>query len=151
MFKAKKPTTEPDSMEKAYEYAVFLLSLRLRTEGEVKEKMKGRGYNQNVIDNIVGQLKEQKYLDDQRYAEVFLDNLKKYKNFGFYGIKKKFMEKRLPPSVIESVLAEGMTIEEEAKIAERFIKKGKTLNHSSGKPDSGISARLTQKLRARGF
>src|SRR3989338_11068688 len=123
MFKAKKPTTEPDSMEKAYEYAVFLLSLRLRTEGEVKEKMKGRGYNQNVIDNIVGQLKEQKYLDDQRYAEVFLDNLKKYKNFGFYGIKKKFMEKKLPSSIIESVLALGLTVDDEKIIAERFIKK----------------------------
>ena len=146
MFKAKKPTTEPDSMEKAYEYAVFLLSLRLRTEGEVKEKMKGRGYNQNVIDNIVGQLKEQKYLDDQRYAEVFLDNLKKYKNFGFYGIKKKFMEKKLPSSIIESVLALGLTVEDEIKIAERFLKKNEL--KIENKEDKQKAA---QRLRSRGF
>src|SRR5579864_8612429 len=110
MFKPKNKTKEPENSSKAYEYAVFLLSLKLRTIGEVLKKMQGRGYSEKIIEDTIEQLKNQRYLDDQRYAEIFLENLKAYKNLGYYGIKKKFMEKRLPPEVIDSVLGAGFTI-----------------------------------------
>lgn len=123
MFKPKSKTKEPQNEAKAYEYAVFLLSLQLRTIGEVREKMAGRGYPTEVIDKVVAQLRGQKYLDDERYATVFLENLKQYKNLGYYGIKKKFMMKKLPSELIDSVLEEGFSIEEEIKIAKRFLAK----------------------------
>src|SRR5258708_197943 len=122
-FKTPQKTKQPGNLEKAYDYAVFLLSLRLRTVGEMREKMEKRGYNPEAIEKVIEKLHSQKYLDDKSYAEVFLDNLKQYKNFGFYGIKKKFMLKKLPPSLIEAVLQEGFSLEEEIKIAERFLKK----------------------------
>ena len=109
--------------EKAYNYAVYLLSLKLRTEGELREKMRLKKYNADVINNVIHRLAENKYLDDVRYAQVYLDNLKKYKNFGFYGIKKKLMEKRLPSDIIEKVLADGLSVDEEMKIAKRVLKK----------------------------
>src|SRR5579863_8870158 len=105
MYKKPSKTKEPENVNKAYDYAVFLLSLKLRTVGEVLKKMVDRGYGEAIISDVVGRLKDQHYLDDQRYAEIFLENLKAYKNLGYYGIKKKFMEKKLPPSMIESVLA----------------------------------------------
>lgn len=119
----QKKTKEPENAEKAYDYAVFLLSLKLRTVGEVLKKMQGRGYTETVIENTLLKLKEQKYLNDERYAEMYLENLKMYKNFGFYGIKKKFMERSLPPTLIEKVLEEGLSISEEIKIAKRLLKK----------------------------
>src|SRR5689334_16118374 len=99
----KKPekTKEPENLEKAYEYAVFLLSLKLRTVGEMVRKMLQRGYTEKIIDQVVSELKERKYLNDRQYAEIFLENLKTYRYFGFYGIKKKFLEKRLPAKIID--------------------------------------------------
>ena len=82
IFKTTSKTKEPENVNKAYEYAVFLLSLKLRTIGEVLKKMQGRGYSPHVIDEVIERLKAQKYLDDQRYAEIFLENLKIYRNFG---------------------------------------------------------------------
>jgi regulatory protein len=116
-------TKEPENLGKAYEYAVFLLSLHLRTVGEVIRKMSLRGYTESVIEKVIDQLKSNRYLDDQRYAEIFLENLKAYKNFGYYGIKKKFMEKKLPPELIERILREGLSTEEEIKIGKRLLKK----------------------------
>src|SRR3989344_1841643 len=109
-----------ETAENAYNYAVYLLGLKLRTEGEMREKMRLKKYASSVINDVVGQLVANKYLDDQRYAEVYLDNLKKYKLFGFYGVKKKLMEKRLPSEIIESVLTDGLPVEEEEKIAKRL-------------------------------
>lgn len=123
MWKKPSKTKEPENAEKAYEYAVFLLSLQLRTVGEVREKMEKRGYSPDIIEQTVDKLRAQKYLDDERYAEVFLDNLKQYKNLGYYGIKKKFLLKKLPNDLTEKVLEAGLSLEEELKIAKRFLKK----------------------------
>ena len=157
MWKTKQKTTEPENLQKAYDYAVFLLSLQLRTEGEVNKKMQERGYTEKVIGVTLARLKENRYLDDWRYAEVYVDNLKKYKSFGYYGIKKKLMEKRLPADIIESVLSQGLDEDEESQIAEKFLKKHKVtgkqkiLNRSSAEADSDAKTKLAQKLRARGF
>src|SRR3989338_232179 len=140
--------------QKAYDYAMFLLNLRLRTEGELREKMRSKKYESGVVDEVIKRLKDLHYIDDQRFAEVYLENLKKYKSWGFYGIKKKLMEKKLPPGIIESVLVEGMTEEEEMEIAKKFLKKHsqlsessktKTLNHQESR------ARTARKLAAKGF
>ena len=161
-FKKQSKAKEPENVEKAYEYAVFLLSLKLRTIGEVLKKMQGRGYSEKVIEEVIERLKAQKYLDDQRYAEIYLENLKMYKNFGFYGIKKKFMEKKLPPNVIERTLTEGLPPEEEEKIARRFLKKEgfeikaklvneevqyRTFDEESGK----AKQKTADRLKSRGF
>ncbi|MCX6797476.1 MAG: RecX family transcriptional regulator, partial [Candidatus Doudnabacteria bacterium] len=136
MKSAKLQLEEDISQNKAYEYAVFLLGIRLRTEGELREKLRikparggsafGGNYNDKAINEVIQRLKDQHYIDDQRYAEIFLDNLKKYKSWGYYGIKKKMMEKRLPANIIENVLSEGLSEEEELKIAERYLKKQET-------------------------
>ncbi len=161
-FKKQSKTKEPENVEKAYEYAVFLLSLKLRTVGEVLKKMQGRGYSNKVIEEVIERLKSQKYLDDQRYAEIYLENLKKYKNFGFYGIKKKFMEKKLPSTIIESVLQKGLPPEEEEKIARRFLKKeGVEVKVKSGDEEvqyrtydeesNKTKQKTANRLKSRGF
>lgn len=113
--------------ERAYSYAIYLLSLKLRTEGELREKMRVKKFEQKVVNEVIEQLYKNKYIDDQRYAEVYLENLKKYKNFGFFGIKKKLMERKLSAETIEKVLRENLNIEEEIKIAKRFLKKSNEL------------------------
>ncbi len=157
-------TNEPDNGEKAYEYAVFLLSLHLRTAGELRQKMEQRGYRPDIIEQVLDRLHAQKYLDDGRYAEIFLDNLKQYRSFGYFGIKKKFLQKRLPPELADRVLAEGLSVEDEIKIARRLLKK-EGYEAAGPQPDGEISYRvfgadaqadaekqkMARRLKSRGF
>lgn len=133
-------------VDKACNYALFLLGIKLRTEGELREKLKMKKYESVIINKVIHRLKENRYINDQNYAEVYLENLKKYKTFGFYGIKKKLMEKRLPSQIIERVLNEGLGEEEEIKIAKRFLK-----NRELGIINYEDKQKLAQKLKARGF
>lgn len=158
MFKNKQKNNE--QKEGVYSYALYLLGLKLRTEGEIKAKLKIKYQNEKIIEEVIEELKGLKYLDDERYAQVFLENLKKYKNFGYFGIKKKFIEKKLPPQLIEKILCEGLSEEEELVIAKRFLKKTralldfskiKTLTHSTDESVSGVRARLAKKLASKGF
>ncbi len=161
MFGKQNKTRQPENFEKAYEYAVFLLSLQLRTEGEIREKMQARGYTPEIIDKVISQLLAQKYLDDERYAVVFLENLKQYKNLGYYGIKKKFMMKKLPNELIDRVLEEGLSIDEEIKIAKRLLaKEGVTPKQKTDEEsryqtynaeESKKKQKTSQRLKSRGF
>lgn len=166
-YQKQKKTTEPENSGKAYEYAVFLLSLKLRTVGELVKKMQGRGYTESVIEKTLDTLKLQKYLNDERYAEVYLENLKMYKNIGYYGIKKKFMEKSLPTVLVDRILEEGLPVSEEIKIARRLLKKegyaGKgevpaedeTITYTTytdrDSEENKEKAKLRNRLKSRGF
>ena len=163
MYKTKKPAKDPNDKAKAYEYAVFLLSLRLRTIGEVLDKMKARGYTELVKSEVISQLVNQKYLNDQRYGEVYLENMKTYKNFGFYGIQKKLFEKKLPRDLVGQLLEEGFSEKEEKKIAMRFLKKEGILVLEKKSDEEQVkyfeyndklakeNQRVFLKLKARGF
>ena len=131
---------------KAYNYAMFLLNIRLRTEGELRERLNAKRYSLNAIIDVIQQLKDQHYIDDQRFAEVFLENLKKYKYWGYYGIKKKMMEKKLPMSVIEDVLSAGLSEEEELGIAKKYFSKEKMVIRNQEE-----KAKVARKLAAKGF
>lgn len=151
-------------LEKAYNYAIYLLALKLRTEGELSEKLKVKSYKVDIIDKVIIQLKANKYLDDKKYAEVYVENLKAYKNFGFYGIKKKLMEKKLPANIIEWVLKENFTIVDELVVARKYMKKEKFVVKTKSPSQEGESRystfneeenkekqKIMNRLKSRGF
>jgi regulatory protein len=149
-FGPKKKLKDPSSVSHGYEYCIFLLSLRLRTEGELRDKMRERGYESQVIDSVLKQLVSQKYIDDVRYASVFVENLKQYKPYGYMKIKQKLMQKRLSMDVIEQTLDELLSLEDEQKIAERYLKKEySTVDKEKLKQEE--KQKIAQRLQARGF
>ncbi|MDQ3018401.1 MAG: RecX family transcriptional regulator [bacterium] len=108
LLKKAKPLKKPGDSEHAYNYALFLLNLKLRTDPD-------------VIDTTVDKLFQERLIDDDRYAEIYIENMKSYKQYGFFQMKKKLMEKLLPQRLIESKLAELVTVEDERVIAERYL------------------------------
>ncbi len=146
MYKKPSKTKQPESETHAYEYCMFLLNIRLRSEGELRYGMIQRGYVENVIEQVINRLFELKYIDDNRFLEILVDNNKKYKNYGYMMIKKKLIEKRLSRETIESGMTEYFSSEDELAVAKRFIKKEKlTTNTQEDKQ------KLVRKLQARGF
>ncbi len=151
MFKKPSKTKQPDSVEHAYNYALFLLGLSMRTESEMRRKMGLRGYSQDVIEQVIKQLYEEKLLDDRHYAEVYVRNLKEYRNFGFYGIKKKLMEKSLPEGDISELLESEISPEEELKIGKKFLAKEMHGDYKKSGLTQAEKQKLARKLQARGF
>jgi len=150
MFNKPSPTKQPDSAEHAYNYAIFLLGLSMRTEFEMRRKLETKGYNTEVIAQTVAKLYEEKLLNDRRYAEVYLNSLKEYRTFGFYGIKKKLIEKHLPKEIIDRLLEQELTPEQELKIGQKLVAKEIGQDKTpSLTPEQ--KQKLARKLQARGF
>lgn len=130
--------------EKVYDKAIRLLNIRLHTSGELFKKLKSRGFKPVDIYPVIRQLEEQKFLDDERFAEIFVDNLKRYKDFGYYGIKAKLLARQIPSDIIEKALAEFLSVEDEVFVARRLIGKLRR----QGRKDWG---KLMRSLQSRGF
>ncbi|MDP3741194.1 MAG: regulatory protein RecX [bacterium] len=109
--------------EKIYEKAVKLLAIRMHTTGELHQKLKRRGFSDNNIRPVLRQLEDQKFLDDQRFAEIFVDNLKRFKDFGYYGIKARLQHRQIPSDMAAAALAEFFTEEDELVVARRYSSK----------------------------
>ena len=150
MFKKAKPLKNSEDVDHAYNYALFLLNIRFRTEGEMRKKMIGRGYTSNTTDEVIKKLQDERFIDDKRFAEMFLENMKSYKYYGFMMMKKKLVEKLLPKDLIESKLEELVTIDDEKTIAKRYIEKefGKTKTNLLSWEER---QKIRQRLVARGF
>ena len=108
---------------KVYQKAVELLSLRLHTTGELQKKLKTRGFKDEDIVPILHRLEELDFLNDERFAQIFVDNLKRYKDFGYYGIRAKLAQRQIPSDIAAAALKEFFTAEDESVVAKRLLKK----------------------------
>ncbi|HMR55265.1 MAG TPA: regulatory protein RecX [Candidatus Doudnabacteria bacterium] len=151
MFKKARKLKDPSDYDHGYQYALFLLNLSMRTEGEVREKMTQRGYTSSVINEVINNLLQEKYLNDSNYAEVFINSMKNYKTWGRFMMKKKMYEKKLPQELINESLSEFLTNDEEEEIAIRFL----TRLHSDLSEIKSLpydeKKRIMRKLLSRGF
>ncbi len=130
--------------DKVYEKAVKLLSIRLHTTGELYRKLKTLSFKDSDIRPVLQRLEELKFLDDQRFAEIFVDNLKRYKDFGFYAIKKKLQERQIPSDLAAAALAQFFTVEDELAVARRAVAKLKKQGRTQWE-------QLMRSLQSRGF
>lgn len=102
------------------DYALYLLSLRSQSSEMLRQKLERKKYEAKDIDAALSRLTELGYINDEQYAQTFFENLKKYKNFGFYGIKNKLILKKIPRKSIDKML-KTFTLAQEKEIASRFI------------------------------
>lgn len=123
MFKKTKPLKDPTDYDHGYQYALFLLNLSMRTVEETREKMTRRGYTSTVINEVINNLLQEKYLNDDTYAEVFINSMKNYKTWGRFMMKKKLYEKKLPKELIEQKLEELVNEKDELTIATRYLER----------------------------
>ncbi len=151
MFKIAKPLKDPEDSEHAYGYAIFLLNLSMRTEAEVREKMKTRGYAPKVIDEVIAKLYQDRYLNDEHYAEVFIENLKRYKYYGRFMMTKKLWEKKLPKDLVEQKLAELVSENDEKEIATNFVEKKFGPLKEVRKMEYQEKQKIMRALLSRGF
>jgi regulatory protein len=133
-----KPISEYD---KAYNKAIKFLDLRLHTSFELKRKLQQRGFKEEAIDKAIEDLKGVGFLNDLQFAEVFLDNLIRFKSFGYYGLKAKLLQRGIDGNMVEKLLKEKLTLEGEKKIALRFVEKARERDR----------IKIAQSLSRKGF
>jgi len=131
---------------KPLEYAFYLLKLRDRSIGEMKEKLRRKEYSTEEISDTLEFLISKDFLNDERFARNFVRFKKSLKPTGKFYLRGKLLEKKVPAEIIEKVLSEqsdqSSEIEESAN---------RWLAHHKKIPKEKLYEKLSRHLLSRGF
>ena len=119
-----------------YDYCLGLLSRRMYSEKELRDKLKLHDCPSLVAEEIIERLKENGYLSDESYKEQFLYSRQTYKKQGFYKIRQELSGKGISLDASDyDFTAEKENLKEQValllakqtetkKIYSRLIRKG---------------------------
>lgn len=123
-----------------YDQALKYLDAKMYSEADLAWKLKNKGYSGNEIKEVTERLKEENFLNDARYGDIYFQNLVEYRTFGYYGIKLKLIQKRLPKSLVEKIMRR-LDTDTELVIGERLLGKSRKKTKES----------LINSLKQKGF
>jgi regulatory protein len=135
--------------EKAKQRAFRLLAMRARSEKELRAKLREKGFDVSVVEEVTARLRELNYLDDESFARQWARNLALNKLFGNRRIEAGLVEKGIPLPLIRQVLTEVREELTERKAIILLIRK--KMDNGAGKMDDRERRRLAQSLMGKGF
>jgi len=122
-------------------YAIILLSKRDYFEKELKEKLYKKGYSKEEIENVIKELKEEGYINDEkllnRYKELSLQ-----KGYSNLKLKKKLYQKT---EIIQNLSEEEELLSALNLLEKSFKKEKNFINVVKFLKNRGFSWNTIQK------
>lgn len=100
--KEKKPISEKNALSRMMricarkEYCTF----------DIKQKLYRLQQPNETIDNIIAELKKNKFIDDERYTRSYVSDKIKFSKWGEKKIRYTLAQKQIPNAIIDNVLSE---------------------------------------------
>lgn len=95
-----------DKVEKTYLKALNFLSYRPRSTAEVSRWMAKHDTPDEVEEAVLARLKRNKYVDDKKFAELWVENRNEFRPRGAYALRMELRSKGVSDEAIEPVLRE---------------------------------------------
>jgi regulatory protein len=134
---------------KLKERAIRLLSIRPRSEEELKEKLRQKGAGVRLIEEVVRELKEKDLLDDEKFAYSWVESRMLNKPMGKFLLKRELKAKGVKAEIIERVIAENYQQEDELELAKKLLQR--KARRFKDTDDLKTKKRMTDFLLRRGF
>jgi regulatory protein len=88
---------------KAYDYALFILSIRDYTSSEMERKLRNMGFSNYTINKVLDKLKAYGIIDDSKYIKKYVSDGQKIKKYGIKKIMYNLANKGIEKSSLESI------------------------------------------------
>lgn len=138
-----------EEKKRAKDRALNFLSYRDRSEKEIRTKLKDVGYEESIIDWVIGELKRLKFLDDQRFAQSYAQTQMITRPIGEYFLKRELKQKGLDADIIEQTVEKVYEEKDQLSIALELAQQRKK---RYGNIDAmKAKKRLSDFLLRRGF
>ncbi|MFD1472806.1 recombination regulator RecX [Companilactobacillus mishanensis] len=137
-----------ENVNKAYGDAVNYLSYQLRTIKEMKDYLYKKEYESPIIYDVLERLEKLHYLDDEAYAQSFINTQLNTSANGPKIIKQKMFQKGVPESIIQMKMDEidqDILLENATEFAKKQIHKNRRASFRQQ------LTKLRQSLYSKGF
>lgn len=133
-----------DGEKYALSCAMKFLSYRMRTERELRQKLKEKEIAEGAIDTAIGKLQEMGYIDDAAFAELYTQEL--LQKYGPRVAMQKLMQKGVPRDIAQEALDD---MEQGEAVIDGYVERlrQKHANEEAGK----AKQKIIRALMAKGF
>lgn len=101
--------------------AVKYLSLKLRSERDVRSRLETAGYDDDVSDRVIEELTSMGYINDRIYTQKYIYDRSKLKPQSKKLLKYELQNKGIPGEIIDEALSDWAM--DEATIAEGLVRR----------------------------
>lgn len=136
-----------ETKRKACDSALRLLSYRARTVSEIKKRLTGNDFPEEIVEEVVEQLTRAGLLDDEKFSKDWVTARSAAKPMGKNRLAWELRSKGVDKSLIKNTLEE---IDEEAEYEMASSLVAKKLEKAEFK-DAAAKNRLISFLKRRGF
>jgi regulatory protein len=137
-----------DPLQKAKNYAFLLLKYRLRSEKEIYGRLKKKKFDEGIIEETIGYLKDKGFINDSLFAKTWIES-RLSKPLGLNRIKQELKSKGIDAEIINEQFKaiKNNYVEEDIvlEIARERMKKFKEIDRYKAK------RRVFAYLLRRGF
>ncbi len=138
-----------DSFEKFYPLAIRYITIRPRSEHELRMYFAKKKVSPEIAEKIIDRLKQQKFLDDKAFAAWWIDQRIRVKQSSMRIIQMELKQKGIGKEMIEEILKDKDTKEVERESIEKLLEKKMRRSASLSKEEA--YKKLGQFLQRRGF
>lgn len=142
--KPRKSFTPLEAKRKAESYCAY----QERAQQEVRNKLYEWGLHQEAVENIIVQLIEENFLNEERFAKAYTLGKFRMKGWGKIKIKQHLKLKKVSEPLIRLALREIDLDEYDQKLTETIAKK---VNKSLRELSFAEKSKLAAYLQSKGF
>lgn len=129
--------------DKAYSRSLDLLSRRPRSTWEIREYLKNKGYDDNIIEITLNRLSKNRYIDDKQFAISWINSRQQVKPSSKRRIIQELRQKHVSDQDISSAFS-GIDFDENEQLRKIVAKKANQTKYQD-------STKLTAYLMRQGF
>ncbi len=129
--------------DKAYYQTLELILRRKRSEWEVAQYLKRKGYDETLAVRLTKRLCQEGYLDDVAFANSWIENRRVLKLVSRRRLSQELRQKRVPDEIIDAALQKDET-DERAVLRELVMAKRRQTKYQD-------DIKLMQYLSRQGF
>ncbi len=145
---ANDPKSALSPVEKAKSDALRLITFRVRSEDELRRRLKMRRHSDETVEETVAFLKSKGFVDDEKFAQLYANSRLTTRPAGLSQVERELRQKGVSKDIAARTMASLPEYDEKQAAAElvksRFIKM-------TGVSAEKKKARLFAFLRRRGF
>ncbi|MBQ3520700.1 MAG: RecX family transcriptional regulator [Firmicutes bacterium] len=119
----------------------------------MKSYLKGKGYEEDVIDDVIEQMKEYHYIDDYQFAEMYFAYGFE-KGRGVSRIRRELAEKGVSSDIIDMVYEDLEEMPDETEMAMEIAEpmvSGIDIDELDYDAKQKLKAKIGRRLMSRGF
>lgn len=124
---------EKTEANRAYFHGLFFLSFRLRSIFEMREYLKKKDWDDEVIDLTVERLSEEGHLDDLIFARAWIQTRQLQRSRSKSHLRNELMMKRIHRDTIDEALTESAEDGEDAALGRLIEKMRRQSRYSNDK------------------